>query len=278
MTSDPLHVLLVGPDDARRRELETEEDLTLTHVASLSEYTEGTLDALVLDLAGIAPLQAVHDARAIAPDAAILVITDAAHGADGTVARHAGAEEHLTAGEIPAGMLARAIRYAVAMRRLRQELATVDDETGMPNLRGFAPIAEHHLRMADRAQTPVVFVFVRLDDLVEITASLGQDGAAELARDASSVVLEAVRESDVPARIAPDTFCVLLAGSAEGAESLVLSRLVEAIAVHDARRDRPRSLALSVGSALYEPKSGVSLAAILEAAGRRLNAGAPERA
>ena len=56
-----------------------------------------------------------------------------------------------------------------------------------------------------------------------------------------------------------------------GAETLVLSRLVEAIAVHNTRRDRPRPLSLSVGSALYDPERADTLEGILETAGRRLN-------
>jgi GGDEF domain-containing protein len=108
-------------------------------------------------------------------------------------------------------------------------------------------------------------------------ASEGVETAGELVRDAAAVLAEGVRDSDVPARISPDTFCVLLTGPSQGAESLVLSRLIEAIAVHDARREHPRSLALSVGSALYEPGSRIDLGSILETAGRRLAAGAGER-
>ena len=84
------------------------------------------------------------------------------------------------------------------------------------------------------------------------------------------IMLEAVRDSDLPARIAPDTFCVLLTGEAAGAETLVLSRLVEAIAQHDAQRDQPRELSLSVGSALYDPEQPITLEQILNTAGRRL--------
>ena len=85
------------------------------------------------------------------------------------------------------------------------------------------------------------------------------------------MILQAVRDSDLPARIAPDTICVLLTGSADGAESLVLSRLVEAIATHDARREHPRALSLGVGTARYEPGSGTTLAEILESAVRGLS-------
>ena len=156
------------------------------------------------------------------------------------------------------------------MRAHHRELATQDTVTGLPNLRGFAPIAEHHLRMADRAGVSVVFLFLRLDSFQDVARSHGTEQADELARDAGEVLLEAVRDSDLPARIASDTFCVLLTGGAEGAETMVLSRLVEAIALHDARRDRPRELSVSVGSAIYDPERPTTLEQILETAGRRM--------
>ncbi len=183
---------------------------------------------------------------------------------------HAGADDHLVHGSIPPGMLPRAVRYAVTVRRLRRELSTQDDETGLPNLRGFAPIAEHHLRMADRAHQPAVFLFVRIEGLRSAVAASGADEGAALAREAAALVLEAVRDADVPARISADTFCVLLTGEARGAEALVLSRLVEAIAVNDARLDRSRHLSLSVGSALYDPDRPITLEQIFSNADRRL--------
>ena len=91
--------------------------------------------------------------------------------------------------------------------------------------------------MADRAGTSVVLLFVRL----EATRRPVRPAAAdELAVDAAEVLLSAIRDADLPARIAPDTFCVLLSGDAKGAEVSVLSRLVEAIAVHDAKPADPR--------------------------------------
>jgi GGDEF domain-containing protein len=124
--------------------------------------------------------------------------------------------------------------------------------------------------MADRLDKPAVFVFVRLEDHEELLRTEGPEAAETLARDAAEVILDAVRDADLPARIAPDTICVLLTGDADGAESLVLSRLVEAIATHDARRDDPRALSLGVGTARYEPGSGTTLAEILESAVRGL--------
>lgn len=271
MTPDTLTVLLIGLDPTLRDELSREDGFEVAEAPDLRAVEDApSADAVVVALDGQGPLETLGTLRTRAPQAAVLVVTAPDRDTDGTVAMHAGAEDHLVAGSIPPGLLPRAVRYAVAHRRLHRELATQDEATGLPNLRGFAAIAEHHLRMADRAKTPVVFLFVRLDGYEELRGSLGAEQAGELARDASEVLLQAVRDADLPARIAPDTFCVLLTGEAAGAETLVLSRLVEAIALHDAQRDRPRELSLSVGSALYDPERPFTLEQILNAAGRRL--------
>jgi len=277
MVNDPIRVLVVGQSDEDiHAELAQDEGFTVDRAVRLDgDASAADVDAVVLSLTGDAPLEVLGVLRAHAPDAAVIVITDQGNAADGTVAMHAGADDHLVRGAIPHGLLPRAIRYAVGLRRLRRDLATRDEETGLPNLRGFAPIAEHHLRMADRAKTPVVFLFVRLEGLDQAETA-GE--AADVARDAAAVLLEAVRDADVPARIAPGTFCVLLTGEARGAETVVLSRLVEAIAVHDARSDHPHSLSLSLGSALYDPEHPSDLEQILSTAERRLAAQvAPDR-
>lgn len=273
IATERVSVLLVGLGEAEERMLSHDDGLAVEHAETL----DGPIlaDAVVLAPAPAQALEALRTARRHAPEAAVVVLTDPANQADGAVALHAGAEEHLVRDETLAALLPRAIRYAVGMRSVRRELETVDGATRLPNLRGFAAIAEHHLRMADRAGHPIVFVFVRLEEHTELRDSLGPEAADELARDAAGVILQAVRDADVPARIAPDTFCVLLTGRAHGAEATVLSRLVEAMAVHDGGADRPHPLALSVGSTRYEPGSGGSLASLLEQAARSLSA--PER-
>ena len=239
MITEPVDVLLVGVTDGEAATILDDDGFTATSVRTLDEVHDTTnAGAVVLALEGDGPLDALRRARTLAPDAAIVVVSDDAHAADATVALHAGAEDQLLRDATLPTLLPRAVRYAVGMRRVRQELATKDEATELPNLRGFAAIAEHHVRMADRLNEPVVFVFVQLEDHDRILREEGPDAADTLARDAAEVILEAVRDADLPARIAPDTICVLLTGAADGAESLVLSRLVEAIAItrHPARR------------------------------------------
>jgi diguanylate cyclase (GGDEF)-like protein len=271
---EPIRVLLVGTGDDFGGELDGEADFETRRIPDLASLGPGSdEDAVVVSLDGPGPLEALEVLRLKTPAAAVLVLTVEGAEADGAVALHAGAEDHLVRGSIPPGLLPRAIRYAVERRRLRRELATMDDLTRMPNLRGFVAIAEHQLRMADRAGTPTVLLFVRLDDLEGIGEREGPGAADALAAEAGEVVLRAIREADLPARIAPDTFCVLLSGEARGAESTVLSRLVEAIAVRDAASDEPRALRVSVGSAMYDPSRPIPLSSLLRDAEERLRHG-----
>jgi diguanylate cyclase len=280
--SEPKTVVLFvgarpGDDEALEQELVGDGGFTVTHAPSLDEALElldaAEIDVVLLSLDGHDPIERFEIARDHDSDTAVVVLTASNDQAAGAACIRAGAEDHLVRGQIPVGLAPRALRYAVDQHRLRRELRALeiaDELTGMPNLRGFLPIAEHHLRMADRSGHPVVFVFVRLDDYEEIVASEGHEAAARLIYDAAGVVMEAVRDSDVPAKIADDTFCVLLTGEAAGSEALVLSRLVEALAVHNTRSDRPKALSLSVGSALYDLSRRVTIEEMLEDARRRM--------
>jgi diguanylate cyclase (GGDEF)-like protein len=271
MATDPLDIIAVALRDEELAALDAD-SFTVHRAADLSGADGRACDAIVLSLDGSAPIDAIQQARGLAPDAAIVVLTDPANAADGSIAVHAGAEDHLVRDATLPTLLPRAIRYACGLRRIRRELATVDEATGLPNLRGFSAIGAHYLRMADRLGQAAVFVFVRLEDHADVARQHGPEAGDVLATDAAEVILQAVRDSDVPARIAPDTICVLLTGEAEGAESLVLSRLVEAIATHDARRPEPRALSLGVGTARYEPGSGAQLGEILADAVQGLSA------
>jgi diguanylate cyclase (GGDEF)-like protein len=263
---DAIRVLLVGTRDDFGIDLERE-GFDVARIPDLAALGPGSdQDAVIVALDDPGPLEALETLRLKTPAAAVLVLTAAGQEADGAVALHAGAEDHLVLGSIAEGLLPRAVRYAVERRRLRRELATIDERTHLPNLRGFVAIAEHQLRMADRAGTPIVLLFLRFDDHATAMADARPSIADELASDAAEVLLSAIRDADLPARITDDTFCVLLSGDARGAEATVLSRLVEAIAVHDAKGPEPRPLALSVGSAIYDPAHPVGLEDLLGAA------------
>ena len=115
----------------------------------------------------------------------------------------------------------------------------------------------------------MILVFVQLDELDRIVEVSGHEEGARQVVDAAEALLQVVRESDVLARIGSDTFCVLLTGGAAGAESVVLSRLVEAIAVRNSRGDVRTRMSLSVGTARSDDEEP-SIDRILDLAKRRM--------
>jgi len=258
-------VLAVGvdPGGSETFSVQIADDL----LGALAHLADGGIDVVLvsLELPDSAGEDTVRSLRERAPDVPVIAV--AAGETDPGDAIDAGASDVLPERAGPE-LVERALRYAAAISDMQAELhrrQVVDERTGLYNARGFEQLARHHLRLADRSRQPVILVFVRLEE----------PGGAEL-EPAVAVAAEAlrgaVRDSDVVARVGADAFCVLLTGDAAGAESIVLSRVVEAVAAHNTREGGGR-LSLSVASAAYDPQNPVGLEALIAEAGRRMGAG-----
>lgn len=268
MDQGAIHVLAVDPAPATGSEgvsIERVDGLE----AALARLAEGGIDvALVPYAPGGEALVAVREREPVVPVVAV------ATEADGLAALELGAIDYVGP-DADASTLRRALRYATSLHRLQGELhrrQMVDELTGLYNARGFEQLATHHLRLADRTQEPVVLVFVRIGG-PPTGQTRGATEGGRLLAETADVLREVVRDSDVPARVGADAFCVLLTGNAIGAETLVLTRLVEAVATRNARSGRPVPLSLAVGAARYDPGSPVGLAELMAEADRRLRAG-----
>ncbi|HEX9122335.1 MAG TPA: diguanylate cyclase [Actinomycetota bacterium] len=205
--------------------------------------------------------------RQRAPDVPIVAIVG-----DPGAAREvldAGVQDFVAERDLGGEVLRRTVRYALDQRRLREELdrrTFIDELTGLYNANGFEQIAVHHLRLADRTEEPLVLVFVRIDDLAAVGQTYGAAEGPRLLADTARILRASVRESDIVARVGPDAFCALLTGNATGAETLILARMVEAVATHNARGGRPYPLALSVGAARYDPMHPMGLSELIREA------------
>jgi diguanylate cyclase (GGDEF)-like protein len=257
-----VRVLVVGEapgamDEVDGIDLESAVDLQ----AALDRATEGDLDLVLLRVDVEDARTSIHAFHDRFPELGVVAVAPAGRAA--LDALDAGAADHLEP-DADVETVLRSIRYATTIRRLERELRrrqTTDELTGLANARGFEQMAGHHLQMADRSRSPVSIVFVRLTDE-------GGEDPPRIAETAA-VLREAVRESDVLARVGTDVFAVLLTGDAKGAEALVLSRLVEALAVHDARGDRG-ARSVSVGAAAYDPEHPSGLEELMAEADRRM--------
>jgi diguanylate cyclase (GGDEF)-like protein len=257
---DPIDVLAVGADvpDVAGAAMERADDL----LGALARLADGGIDVVVLS-PELPDGQGGDAIRAVRERADVPIVALAAPDADDAL--RAGATD-----VVPASgdeeMVTRAVRYAVALHAMRAEMhrrEIVDEDTGLYNARGFEEFATHHVALADRSKQPLVLLSVRIDGRDEVSGEpVGPlAGTAEVLRGA-------VRDCDVLARLGPSSFVVLLTGDARGAEVQVLSRLVDAVAVSNARAGRTGSLSLSVGSATYDPAEPRGIAELLAEAER----------
>lgn len=264
-----MNVLAVGvqPGALQGAAVETAEDL----LGALARLADGGIDVVLLslELEDESGPDAVRTVRERAPAVPVIAVSA---GGEAERALDAGASDVVPNDASPE-LLARAIRYVTEIERTRGELLrrqVVDDATGLYNARGFEQLATHHLAMADRSKRPVVLVFVRLDAIEELDEAEDAHQRSRMIAETSEVLRSAVRASDVLARVGTGSFCVLLTGDSSGAEAVVLSRLVEAVAASNARSGQWGQLSLSVGSAAYDPDHPVPLEELIAQADRLL--------
>jgi diguanylate cyclase (GGDEF)-like protein len=265
-----LHVLAVGhdPGELEGVSVETADDL----LGALARLSDGGVDLvlLALDLPDGEGVEAIRSVRELAPDVPVIAVDGDGEG-DGDRALQAGAAD-VVPSDVEPELVARAVRYAVALHRMRDEMRRreiVDPETGLYNARGFETFAAHHVALAERSREPLVLLSIGVEGLDEET---DEERSPETPSDAlvetAGVLRTAVRDCDVLARTGPAAFRALLTGDAVGAEALVLSRMVDAIAVRNARSGRRRPLDLSIGAARYDPDRPVSLEELIAEAER----------
>ena len=147
-----------------------------------------------------------------------------------------------------------------------RHLAAVDPLTQLSNRRGFLPIAEHQLRVAQRSREPMALIFMDVDGLKHVNDTLGHAAGDALLAEAASVLRTTFRSSDLPARLGGDEFCVLIRGGSAASADRAVERLQEAVADANRMPDRTFELSLSVGIAHFDPDETGSLDRLIERA------------
>jgi len=263
-TRDPtLLVLAVGVDPGALEgcTVETADDM----LGALAHLADGGIDVVVasLHLPDASGTDVIVSLRERAPEVPVIVVGDAE--AEPSDAFGAGASDVLPP-DPAADLVARAVRYAATLRKVEAGLRryqAFDELTGLLNARGFDLLANHHFRLADRSKDPVTILFLRVD------RAGGAPGDPAVA-DAATVISSAVRVTDVVARVGSDAFRVLLAGAAAGTEPIVLERIVEAVAAHNAKAGRDTGPSVSVGAVSYDPEHPIALESLIAEADRRM--------
>ena len=190
----------------------------LTHVSDLdsayARLAEGNTDLVLLDLSlpeatGLDALLKVRERFFEMPLIALV-----AQG-DGTLAGQAlqsGAQDYLMKGRIEGDILARSIRHAMEVSRLRsalRSLSFIDGLTGLYNRRGFVTLADPYVKRAQRVKGHLLVVSAEITGFDRITKVVGFEEGDQLLRAVSDILRRSFRDSDLLGRLEGGEFMAL---------------------------------------------------------------------
>jgi len=251
----------------------------VTHVSGLVEaraqLAAGSFDALILDSAGEAEVEAGEGGATLYRELGVPVVLlcEADDEQAALRALRLGAQEALTKRGLAPATLRRAVRGAVERKRSVVELergwqrahhlATHDPLTGLPNRQLLFDRLAHGLAAARRYGHRLAVLFLDMDRFKTINDTLGHSAGDLLLRGVGERLERCVRRSDTVARIGGDEFSVVLdpiqqPQDAARAAQAILDRLCLPYKVDG----RDLYLAPSLGIAVY-PDAGSDPEALL---------------
>jgi diguanylate cyclase (GGDEF)-like protein len=158
-------------------------------------------------------LDAVLEVRKLAPDAAIVVITDPEDEALALEALKAGAQDYVVRGTANEKIVARTVRYALERKRAERDLmrrAVHDPLTNLPNRSLFLDRLGMALARLSRTKSAQVSVlFIDIDNFKVLNDRFGHEGGDRVLIEVARRLREELRPEDTIARFGGDEFVVL---------------------------------------------------------------------
>lgn len=132
-------------------------------------------------------------------------------------------------------------------QRLRREamLARVDFLTGVKNRRGFFENAQLLFKLAARQKQPLTFAYLDVDNLKKINDTHGHSKGDEVLKAVGTILLTAVRATDVVGRLGGDEFGIVLLAISPSDTKTLFNRLHKQLL--EMMRDRGWESGVSIG-------------------------------
>ncbi len=156
-----------------------------------------------------------------------------------------------------------------AMEETLQSISITDELTGLLNRRGFFALAQQQIKIASRTKRGLLLFYGDLDGLKSINDTLGHRVGDQALVEASALLREVFRESDIIARLGGDEFAVLMMEDTGALDDVaILDRLGRAVHSRNAQVARTYQLSLSAGIQRYDPENPISLDRLISIADR----------
>ena len=151
------------------------------------------------------------------------------------------------------------ISYQWQLKKIFNEIATLDKLTGLANKRTFEIMINHVLANSLRNQTPVTLIIMQIDALKDIHYKYGILAVENIIQQIGGLIKSSIRASDVGCRWSDEQFLITLnqcqADKAQIiAESLRIN-IEKAIITHN---NQPLNMTISVGLSQYHVNDTVA--------------------
>jgi diguanylate cyclase (GGDEF)-like protein/PAS domain S-box-containing protein len=163
------------------------------------------------------------------------------------------------------------IRDITERKRMEEEIRNMslrDQLTELYNRRGFIALAEQQIKAANRVKRQMMFSFIDVDDMKWINDTLGHEEGDKALIDTANILRQTLRESDIIARMGGDEFAVLAIEMTDLDPEVLSKRLQHNMDAWNAKESRRYKLAMSWGTAIYDPESPMSLDQLMSDADR----------
>ena len=165
---------------------------------------------------------------------------------------------HTVEGQFFSGVMRDITERKIAEARIL-ELTLTDELTGLNNRRGFFTLAQAKLPLARRMCLSLQLFYIDLDGMKSINDTLGHLEGDRALCDTADLLRKSFRNPDLIARLGGDEFLVLTFHNTDNPQELIIARLQANVAKFNQTAHRPYQLAMSVGSARFDPESTQSL-------------------
>ena len=120
--------------------------------------------------------------------------------------------------------------------------------------------------MAQRAGKKILLTFIDVDDLKLINDNLGHEEGDKALIETATILRHAFRQSDIIARVGGDEFAVLTIDTMDMNSEVFSKRLQQKIDEFNAKKFGKYKLSMSWGTAIFDPKSPVSMGELMSSA------------
>lgn len=234
----------------------------------LDKLLAGDIDIVLLDLC--LPDSQVQDTFSRlyerTPDVPIIVLASPGEESLAVRAAQLGAKDYIIKGKTDSLQLRQLINYAVEQHEIQHELsnlALIDKPTDLYSHQSFLVLGQHYLKLANRAKKGLIFFYIDIENLRDITKKLGNQGKNKALVDSANILKQTFRRSDVLARFANNEFAILALEAHKDSDKVIMHRLQKNLGAYNSKAGNPVKISLSVGAVFYDPNSPSSIAELM---------------